>query len=106
MICFSFSLLCFALTRHAFLYVPFAEFVDKVKAAYLPSKVKDGIFGAKMEVSLINDGPVTVVLNSSRGRSTTSMRASSFKPLQKRTRCFFRSGYRCIRSTRLFALTM
>ena len=28
------------------------------------SKVKDGIFGAMMDVSLVNDGPVTLVVDS------------------------------------------
>lgn len=28
----------------------------------IPGKVQTGIFGAKMEVSLINDGPVTIIL--------------------------------------------
>lgn len=35
------------------------EFNDKLKAY---TKVETGIFGADMEVSLINDGPVTIVL--------------------------------------------
>lgn len=29
-------------------------------------KVKDGIFGAMMKVSLENDGPVTIILDSQR----------------------------------------
>lgn len=41
------------------------RFVDMVKAAHAPELVKDGVFGAKMEVSLVNDGPITVIADSS-----------------------------------------
>lgn len=40
----------------------YAEFVERVKQLYVSEKVKDGVFGAHMEVGLINDGPVTIVL--------------------------------------------
>jgi D-tyrosyl-tRNA(Tyr) deacylase len=43
----------------------FDEFVGKMSAAN-PGKVKTGIFQAMMEVSLVNDGPVTVLLDSRR----------------------------------------
>jgi D-Tyr-tRNA(Tyr) deacylase len=33
-------------------------FVTKVEEGYQPEKVKDGVFKAKMEVALVNDGPV------------------------------------------------
>jgi len=32
--------------------------------SYVPERVKDGVFGAMMNVRLENDGPVTVVLDS------------------------------------------
>ncbi|PQK13950.1 hypothetical protein BB8028_0004g08810 [Beauveria bassiana] len=38
-------------------------FVQKVQAGYQADRVKDGRFQAMMEVSLINDGPVTLELN-------------------------------------------
>ncbi|KFA61422.1 hypothetical protein S40285_03566 [Stachybotrys chlorohalonatus IBT 40285] len=38
----------------------YESFVNKVKEGYDPSKVKDGRFQAMMEVALINDGPVTI----------------------------------------------
>ncbi len=50
-----------------------SELPDKAKilydlaAAYLENHditVKKGIFGAKMDVSLVNDGPVTIILDS------------------------------------------
>lgn len=40
------------------------RFVEMVKEAHAPGLVKDGVFGAKMDVSLVNDGPITVVVDS------------------------------------------
>ncbi|KAI5808057.1 D-tyrosyl-tRNA deacylase [Peziza echinospora] len=37
----------------------YTKFVELVKEAYKAESVKDGIFGAMMNVQLINDGPVT-----------------------------------------------
>ena len=39
------------------------EFVSKVQEGYLAEKVRDGTFQATMEVSLINDGPVSCFWN-------------------------------------------
>ena len=41
----------------------YASLVDRVRAAYEPARVRDGVFGAMMRVSLVNDGPVTLVLD-------------------------------------------
>lgn len=41
----------------------FDEFTETVKAA-LPGNVQTGRFGVDMQVSLINDGPVTILLQS------------------------------------------
>ncbi len=41
----------------------FADFANKM-SGLLPGKVKTGVFQAMMEVSLINDGPVTILLDS------------------------------------------
>jgi D-tyrosyl-tRNA(Tyr) deacylase len=38
--------------------------VEKVRRQYQPQRVKDGVFGAKMDVALVNDGPVTFALDS------------------------------------------
>uniref|UniRef100_A0A7C4U9C3 D-aminoacyl-tRNA deacylase n=1 Tax=candidate division WOR-3 bacterium TaxID=2052148 RepID=A0A7C4U9C3_UNCW3 len=43
--------------RASYLYKKFIEEISK----YVP--VKEGIFGAKMEISLINDGPVTIIMD-------------------------------------------
>lgn len=40
--------------------VLYQKFVEKFKEKY--SKVKDGVFGAMMQINLINDGPVTIIL--------------------------------------------
>ena len=39
-------------------------FIEKLKNQYSPEKVESGKFGAKMEVSLVNNGPVTILLDS------------------------------------------
>ena len=42
----------------------YQKFIDRVKANIGKDKVKSGIFGAMMEVEIINDGPVTVLVES------------------------------------------
>ena len=43
----------------------YADFVESVRAAVgSPGLVKDGRFGALMDVELVNDGPITMVLES------------------------------------------
>ncbi|XP_058723405.1 uncharacterized protein LOC131595138 isoform X2 [Vicia villosa] len=42
----------------------YASIVDKFRNAYNSDAIKDGVFGAKMKVSLVNDGPVTMQLDS------------------------------------------
>ncbi|WVF72254.1 D-tyrosyl-tRNA(Tyr) deacylase [Kwoniella sp. CBS 6097] len=49
----------------------YASFLEEIKKAYHPSKIKDGEFGAMMQVSLTNDGPVTILL-SSRDKASSS----------------------------------
>ena len=55
------------------------RFLEDLRSAYIPEKIKgehvstrcflisrnaDGVFGAMMQVALVNDGPVTVTLDS------------------------------------------
>lgn len=40
------------------------QFIDKIRDIYQSEKIKTGKFAAKMDVSLINDGPVTILLDS------------------------------------------
>eukprot|EP00878_Enallax_costatus_P030852 GHUV01033652.1.p1 GENE.GHUV01033652.1~~GHUV01033652.1.p1 ORF type:complete len:105 (+),score=19.33 GHUV01033652.1:227-541(+) len=42
----------------------YQNFVDRMRAAYVPERVHDGVFGAMMNVELVNDGPVTFILDS------------------------------------------
>jgi len=39
-------------------------FLKSLKTDYQDDKVKDGVFGAYMDVSISNDGPVTIELDS------------------------------------------
>ncbi len=41
----------------------FEKFVDMVKTQ-LPNKVKTGVFGADMQITQHNDGPITIILDS------------------------------------------
>ncbi|XP_078672586.1 D-aminoacyl-tRNA deacylase-like isoform X1 [Branchiostoma floridae x Branchiostoma belcheri] len=42
----------------------YEEFLQQMRKAYQPDKIKDGRFGAYMQVSIQNDGPVTIQLES------------------------------------------
>ena len=42
----------------------FAEFEAGVRSSYVADRVKSGVFGAMMDVALVNDGPVTLVFDS------------------------------------------
>lgn len=43
---------------------PFYDaFLEKMRAAYAPHRIHNGAFGAMMDVSLINDGPVTITMD-------------------------------------------
>lgn len=42
----------------------YGRFVDTMRRLYKAEKVKDGVFGALMQVSQVNDGPVTLEIES------------------------------------------
>ncbi|CAK0786173.1 hypothetical protein CVIRNUC_009386 [Coccomyxa viridis] len=42
----------------------YLSFLERVRREYVAERVKDGIFGAMMDVSLVNDGPVTIQFDS------------------------------------------
>jgi D-aminoacyl-tRNA deacylase len=42
----------------------YEQFIEKLRKAYRPDLIKDGQFGAYMNVSINNDGPVTITLDS------------------------------------------
>ena len=58
--------------RPSFIYAGLPEraeelyeyFIKLAKEQFMPEKIKQGKFGAHMEVSLLNDGPFTIILDS------------------------------------------
>lgn len=40
------------------------KLLEKLRTAYDASKIKDGKFGAMMEVAIVNSGPVTIEIES------------------------------------------
>jgi D-tyrosyl-tRNA(Tyr) deacylase len=42
----------------------YSKFLAMVREQYEAEKVQDGVFGAMMDVALVNDGPVTLVIES------------------------------------------
>jgi D-tyrosyl-tRNA(Tyr) deacylase len=42
----------------------YEQFLAKMRDSYQPDKIKDGEFGAMMQVEIINDGPVTIIIDS------------------------------------------
>ncbi|CAK8539461.1 unnamed protein product [Lathyrus sativus] len=48
----------------------YASLVDRFRNAYNSDAIKDGVFGAKMKVNLVNDGPVTMQLDSQSPKNT------------------------------------
>lgn len=42
----------------------YSKFLNQLKESYEPDKIFDGVFGAMMDVELVNDGPVTIVIES------------------------------------------
>ncbi|KAK6268682.1 hypothetical protein QUC31_012842 [Theobroma cacao] len=68
---------------------PFYEsLLDKFRKAYQPDAIKDGVFGAVMKVSLVNDGPVTMQLDSSQPSNDGQTSYLQYATLQKpETKC-------------------
>lgn len=44
----------------------YSALIEQLRRDYSSEKIKDGIFGAKMDVTLSNDGPVTLVIDSTK----------------------------------------
>ncbi|KAJ1501313.1 D-tyrosyl-tRNA(Tyr) deacylase [Coelomomyces lativittatus] len=42
----------------------YTQIIGKLKSMYLPEKIQDGEFQSKMEVNLVNQGPVTLIIDS------------------------------------------
>jgi len=47
--------------------VIYEKFLTDLKSVIITDKIKTGVFAEMMEVNLINDGPVTILLDSKRG---------------------------------------
>jgi D-aminoacyl-tRNA deacylase len=55
----------FTLAANAKIAIPLYEkFVKRMKENLGDDKVKEGIFGAMMDVKIINEGPVTIIIDS------------------------------------------
>lgn len=54
--------------KHAMKNIPaetlYNQFLEMVREQYEAEKVKDGVFGEMMDVALVNDGPVTILIES------------------------------------------
>jgi D-tyrosyl-tRNA(Tyr) deacylase len=48
--------------KHPFALQMYNNFVDKLKTLLPPEKIKTGKFAAHMIVEIVNDGPVTIIL--------------------------------------------
>lgn len=48
------------------------NFLYKLRKAYKPEKIKDGRFGAYMQVDIQNDGPVTILIDSKKDQQSAT----------------------------------
>ena len=44
--------------------VMYNSFLEMLRSGYMTERIKDGKFGEMMDVGLVNDGPVTLVIDS------------------------------------------
>ena len=44
----------------------FSTFVESMRAAYVRERVQQGVFGGYMTIDMVNDGPVTIIIESTR----------------------------------------
>ncbi|MBN1632540.1 MAG: D-tyrosyl-tRNA(Tyr) deacylase [Ignavibacteria bacterium] len=45
----------------------FDDFITMTKDYYIPERIKSGVFAAMMKIKLLNDGPVTIILERENG---------------------------------------
>ena len=55
----------------------YERFLGMLGTSYKPEKIKDGKFGAYMQVHIQNDGPVTIILDSKKDELPTSSSSSA-----------------------------
>ncbi|KAG0152141.1 hypothetical protein CROQUDRAFT_35605 [Cronartium quercuum f. sp. fusiforme G11] len=53
----------------------YAKLIEKMKLGYSPDRIKDGEFGAMMQVQITNDGPVTIIVDSKESQSVSQSRS-------------------------------
>ncbi|KAF8429736.1 D-Tyr tRNAtyr deacylase-like domain-containing protein [Tirmania nivea] len=57
----------------------YSQFVETMKQTYEPGRVKDGVFGAMMQVGLANDGPVTFDFDTAKAGNVSSRKQKDDK---------------------------
>ncbi|XP_022140203.1 D-tyrosyl-tRNA(Tyr) deacylase [Momordica charantia] len=55
----------------------YASVVERFGKSYNPDAIKDGVFGAMMKVNLVNDGPVTMQIDSQPSKNTVEAQEDS-----------------------------
>jgi len=65
----------------------YLTFLNRLKQEYIEDRIKDGVFGEKMIVNIVNDGPVTLELDSRKfiyvDKSTSSSKSNNNKEKKK-----------------------
>ncbi|KAH7929646.1 hypothetical protein BV22DRAFT_1102309 [Leucogyrophana mollusca] len=66
----------------------YAVFLEKMRQLYVPDRIQDGQFGAMMNVSLTNEGPVTFTLDTRKFEyiSPASTSSTSIEKVKKSTK--------------------
>lgn len=57
----------------------YSQFVETMRQAYEPGRVKDGVFGAMMQVGSVNDGPVTFDFDTAKSGNVTAQKQKDDK---------------------------
>ncbi|PRQ29067.1 putative D-aminoacyl-tRNA deacylase [Rosa chinensis] len=55
----------------------YALLVESFRKSYKPDAIKDGVFGAMMKVNLVNDGPVTMQIDSPSSKNSNGVTEES-----------------------------
>ncbi|KIM86309.1 hypothetical protein PILCRDRAFT_322107 [Piloderma croceum F 1598] len=63
----------------------YATFLENLRCSYQPDKIKDGVFGAMMNVNLTNEGPVTFTLDSRKFEYVDQPASGAAKAKQSKT---------------------
>ncbi|XP_063726306.1 uncharacterized protein LOC134854118 isoform X2 [Symsagittifera roscoffensis] len=55
----------------------YENFLETIRTFYKSEKVQSGVFGSKMSVNLVNDGPVTILLDSPSEKDDQSSKSNT-----------------------------